>query len=300
MIEKQTDVQYWPMSQHYSQLAQNGMDNSALIEEERVINGELISSVHSQALRDYDEIKRLIDAGFELLESNRKPITGDAADLGSGTGIGATILSLKCQINTVYAIEFSREFVERIMPVVFNDFNADKSKIVRVVGDFNNLKLEDNSLSVIVEIDSYHHSENMDLSLNESYRVLKPGGVIISIDRAWPDSISDQELNQKLDQELNDNLRSIYRIPSTKRLTRREWGEHEYRISEWIDMYNRNGFHVEIFSQTHPPILNSILLRINAFRFSLFINKLFRRVKSNHHYLYGFNPTRKLFIATKK
>ncbi len=300
MVEKQTDIQYWPMSQHYSQLAQNGMDNSALIEEERVVNGELISSVHSQALRDYDEIKKLIDAGFELLNTNNKQITGDAADLGSGTGIGATILSKKKQINTIYAIEFSKEFVERIMPVVFNDFNAEISKIIRVVGDFNNLKLEDNSLSVIVEIDSYHHSENMDLSLKESYRVLKPGGVIISVDRAWPDYTSDQELNQKLDQELNDNLRSIYRIPSSKRMTRREWGEHEYRISEWIDMYNRNGFQVEIFSQTHPPILNSILLRLNAFRISILLNKLFRWIKIKQRYLYGFNPTRKLFIAIKK
>lgn len=288
------------MSTHYSELAQNGMDNSAVIEEKRVISGELISSVHSQALRDYDEIKRLIDAGFELANIEGKSLIGNAADLGSGTGIGAAILSLKESLRTIYAVEFSQQFVERIMPIVFNDFNADLSKIVRVVGDFNNLKLDDNSLSVIVEIDSFHHSENMDLTLQECFRVLRPGGVIISIDRAWPDSTSDEVLNQKLDQQLNDNLRSIYQFPATKRVTRREWGEHEYRLCEWIDMYQRNGFSVDIFSQIHPPMFNSILVRINAFQISLKLNKLFKWVKTSHRFLYGYNPTRKLFVAIRK
>ncbi len=77
------------------------------------------------------EFKQLIDGAFMFLHKIRKTSRGVAIDMGSGTGVGACILSRFEWIEKVYAVEFSKFFVERIMPIVFEKYEAQITKIQR-------------------------------------------------------------------------------------------------------------------------------------------------------------------------
>lgn len=300
-MDNLSKIEYWTLSEIANEGARNANNSRVIHEVNLSKDSSSIKEIHSEALRDYDEIKKLILAAFSIIKRLGISYDGDAADLGSGTGIGATILSNVCEISKIYAIEYSEQFVQIMMPAVFSDFGAKAEKIIRVVGDFNNLKLKDSSLMVLLDIDSFHHSENLGYTLKECYRVLKPGGLIISIDRAWPDSYSREELEKKLDVEYSDNSKAMFGVPPGQSYRRRDNGEHEYTISDWLTYYKNSGFDPFVFSQIHLPKLNSIFIKVvSGFKISLFLSGLTSKLGFRRLFLYGFNPTRKLFIAIKK
>ena len=300
-MENLSEIEYWTLSEFVNEGARKAIDSRVSHEMKISKDGPSIKDVHSEVLRDYDDIKKIILGAFSIINRLGISYAGDAADLGSGTGIGATILSTVQEITKIYAIEYSEEFVQKMMPVVFSDFGAKAEKIIRVVGDFNNLKLKDSSLMVLLEIHSFHHSENLEYTLKECYRVLKPGGLIIAIDRAWPDSCSREELEIKLDVEYSDKSKAVFGIPPGESYRRRDNGEHEYTISDWLTYYKKSGFDPFVFSQIHLPKLNSIFIKIvSGFKISLFLSGLMSKLGFRRLFLYGFNPTRKLFIAIKR
>ena len=251
-------------------------------------------------MRDYDELVRLITAGYSISQKVTDLAQGIAIDLGSGTGIGASIISNLSEVTKIYAVEYSEQFVLKIMPLVFLSFKTQTEKIIRVVGDFNKLKLPDESVSMIVEIDSLHHSEDLSVTLNECFRVLKPGGVIISIDRAWPNYYSNDQLETLLDKEYDEQYKELHGIDPKKTYRRRDYGEHEYRTKDWIKYYQDSEFTTFVFSQKHLPFLNSLLLKVlPGFSISVGIAGFLAKLGIRNLFLYGFNPTRKLFIAVK-
>jgi SAM-dependent methyltransferase len=219
--------------------------------------------------------------------------------MGSGTGVGACILSRLEAVEKVFAVEFSAHFVEKVMPLVFEKYNANIEKIQRVVSDFNNLKIEDGSLGIILDIDSFHHSEDLDRTLQECQRVLAPGGVIIAIDRAWSDRYTREQLETMLNTEFPDHLKKKYAIPLDQHFTRRDFGEHEYTIKEWFAFFKRNGFEPSVFLLRHPPALNRFWLRLPTFDFSMAISSLLYRIGYRRLWAYGFTRARVMFVCTK-
>lgn len=291
---------YWNFSKLANQTAKQAMNNRGNDEIRAVEEGADLIEVHGQAIRDYQEFSQLIGGALLFLKKIGHPISGTAIDMGSGTGIGAVILSKYNFFKKIYAVEFSEMFVKKIMPIVFNKLEAKMPKIIRVVGDFNKLEVDDGSVDTVLDIDSFHHSENLDITLQECYRALQPNGVIIAIDRAWPNHYSQKDLEKKLDRELNDNLKRKYGIPNGQSFTRRDFGEHEYTINEWLDTFSRNGFDAHAFVQWHPPGLNSLWLRLPSFNFSIHINSWLSRLGIKKHKIYGFHKKRVLFVCLKK
>ncbi|MEA2008462.1 MAG: class I SAM-dependent methyltransferase [Chloroflexota bacterium] len=300
MNDTLSPVVYWRMSKLANQVAKQAMDNRGNNEILAVEEGEDILEVHGQAIRDYQEFSRLIRGAFLFLKKSGCPTSGTAIDMGSGTGAGAAILSKYHFFKKIYAVEFSEMFVQKIMPVVFNKLEADIPKIIRVVGDFNKLKVEDGTIDTILDIDSFHHAEDLDVTLQECSRVLRSQGVIIAVDRAWPDHFSKEELEAMLDRELPDNLKKKYGIPVSQSFTRRDFGEHEYPIHEWLDAFSRNGFDAHVFVQWHPPGLNRVWLRLPSFDFSIYLSSWLSRIGKRRHRIYGFHEKRVLFVCVKK
>ena len=144
------------------EVAREAMENRATVEVDEVEKGQALESVHGQALRDYQQFEQLIGGALAFLKKNHHPAGGIAVDMGSGTGVGACILSRFEEVKKVFAVEFSAHFVEKVMPLVFEKYHANFSKIQRVVSDFNHLNVEDGSLGIILDIDSFHHSEDLD------------------------------------------------------------------------------------------------------------------------------------------
>jgi SAM-dependent methyltransferase len=290
---------YWQMTSLVHEVARDAMNHRSEIEMVELVQKNLLAS-HGEAIREYPELDRLIRGAFLFLRLIGHEISGQAVDMGSGTGVGATILSKISGIEKVYAVEMSEGFVKNIMPVVFQEFDANVSKIQRVVGDFNHLDLEEGSIDIVLEIAAFHHSENLDFTIKECKRVLRSGGVIFAIDRAWPDTYTQDRLEAMLDRELPDNLKRKYGISPSASFTRRDYGEHEYTIGQLLNAFWSNGFDATAFSQLHPPALNRLFLRIPTHETSLVISALLYRLGLRRLFIYGFSKTRKLFICVKK
>ncbi len=296
-----TPKEVWDMTPWANLKAKAAMDARATREHQEVVEFQRdLKDVHGQALRDFTVFRRLIHGAFRFLKHLGWPRNPHsiAVDMGSGTGVGATILSCLPFIRKVYAVEFSELFVDRIMPLTFERFGAAQDKIVRVVGDFNRLRLPDASVDIILDIDSFHHSENLIATLDECRRVLKPHGVVIAIDRGWPDHYTQDQLEAMLDVELNANLKRKYGIPPDQRFTRRDFGEHEYTWRQWEQFFAASGFRTHLFRLRHPPGLNRVWLRLPTFEATVWLSARLARLGLRRHILYGWGKTRILIVAT--
>ncbi|RME91410.1 MAG: class I SAM-dependent methyltransferase [Anaerolineae bacterium] len=300
MVKKLSPPLYWKMTELALDKAQIGMDHRAQEEIRAVKQGISLRDAHGQALRDFSQLKDFVLAAFDFLQRIGHRSRGQAIDMGSGTGVGAGILSRMDFIDKVYAVEFSEQFVRLIMPLVFESIGADTAKIQRVIGDFNNLQVPDSSQAYVLDIDSFHHSENLDVTLKECARVLKTGGAIIAVDRAWDDHYTREELEAKLDVELNPLLKKKYGIHPDESFTRRDFGEHEYTVHEWMTAFERHGFDAVVFSQWHFPTLNRIWLRLPMQRFAMWLNAFWFLLGKRRLWIYGFGETRRLFVCIKR
>jgi ubiquinone/menaquinone biosynthesis C-methylase UbiE len=200
-------------------------------------------STVKKAVKKFTSMQSYLDRAQRFLG---KSYHGVVADLGSGTGILTAALACYKEISTIYSIEYSRNFVTSIMPGVFNQLNVDQSKIKRVMGDFNKLNIEDNTLDYVFELGAYHHSENIMQTVQETSRVLKRGGYFIGIDRVHPDSTSDDQIHELLYRQLSDNQKIRYGYKPGDCVTRKDWGEHEYRMREWRSFLEHAGLKVNI------------------------------------------------------
>jgi SAM-dependent methyltransferase len=294
------DPVYWSTSEFVRQEAVTGMANRASFELDQVGEGVDIGKAHGETAGRYRQYEQLYLGARRFLRKAGLPMRGQAADLGSGTGVAACILSRFDTIDRVWAVEISEPFVRDVMPVVFNENQARQEKIQRVVGDFSRLEVADNSLGVIAEIDSFHHSESLNVTLKECWRALRPGGVIAAIDRAWPDHTTQAQLDAMLDKEFPDHMKTKYNIPLSDRFTRRDWGEHEYTLRQWLEAFSQAGFDAAALRQYHPPALNSLLLKLPTFNLSIDQAALGYRLGGRKLWIYGFAPTRVTFIAVKR
>lgn len=263
----------------------SGMDELVKKEHAAVESGDIFKSEYivREAWGYYPWVKELFNKAEIII--GRK-IQGVVADVGSGTGVVAALLSNLESVKEVYAIEYSEEFVKGIMPVTFGHLHAKEEKIVRVRGSFNNILLPNNFFDFICEVNSLHHSENLDVTLKELYRVLKPGGYIIAADRGQANRVSDEYLKSLLDLQMTKKQKEIYGLPDN--FTRGMWGEHEYRYSDWKKVCERNGFKARAFcfTQRNPKIIRFFAKAI----FSIFGDFLLKRKIDSIPYYRWFYP----------
>ena len=116
------------------------------------------------------------------------------------------------------------------------------NKVISVIGDFDHLKLENNSLDFAVSWDSMHHSSDPVKTFKECRRVLKNDGIFIIVDRAHNNSTPDEEIERMLNIVYDKEFLIKNYRPADLTLTRKENGEHEYRFFEWDRFFKESGF----------------------------------------------------------
>ena len=269
-----------------------------------VDQGIELHDAHGEAVAAFSSHLEKIDIGLRILRANGFRFGGTTADIGSGTGVGATILSRLVDVRRVYAIDYSDAMVTLTMPAVFRRYGAIQEKITRVVGDFNAMALPDQHLDGAVEINSLHHSEDLAATLHEIRRVLKPGAFLLSLERAWPDDVSDAFLESRLQSELPSHLRQKYAIEEGRAFTREMWGEHEYRRTDWLRAFRRAGFDACLLRQVHPRWrglgLNSALNALSAQTASVRIGGLAYGLGFRRLVVYGLHADTPLFLCRRR
>lgn len=123
------------------------------------------------------------------------------------------------------------------------------------MGDFDNLELKNNSLDFAVCWFSMHHSNNPVKTLKEAKRVLKPDGKFIYVDKFHNNSTPDKEIERMLNVVYSKEFLKKNYQPLDKILTRRQNGEHEYKLFEWEKFIKKSGFKIqsEVIIKTDNP-----------------------------------------------
>lgn len=167
--------------------------------------------------------------------------SGIGVELGSGcAAISVELTRLHPKIEEIYAIEIVPEIVEyAAVPLIH--MNEVEEKVKPIVGNFDEIKLKDKSIDFIIEFDSLHHSFDLDRTIRESARILKPGASLLAIDRSHR-SASRKRRNELENTTYSQEFLSDRGLDRNTRLTRAENGEHEYLLSEYLDAFKKAGF----------------------------------------------------------
>ena len=97
---------------------------------------------------------------------------------------GSLLKSVKNLIvEEIFALDLSKKFLTTTGLRVFNHFGGDESKLRFLVSDFNDIPLESQSVDCVLLFACLHHSLAPIKTLQEAYRLLKPGGNIVVLEQ---------------------------------------------------------------------------------------------------------------------
>jgi len=249
----------------------------------------------SETLSEVDLKDFLVSLGMFLPQGS---IRGVGLEIGSGPGTFVGALATLTAVTRVYGVEACEAIVRELMTkVVTHIALEDSSKVVGAVGDFDHLDVPDSSVDFVFDFFSLHHSPNPAVTIKELHRVLKRGGVVICVDKARANRMSEKELDALLDVEYPVKTKLAMGLPPDVRHTRRMNGEHEYRMKDWKKYFNEAGFahfeHYNMAKQAGNPL--SILVKKMVAIFPIYIQKhltgLFSRRITNN-----LEPSNRLFI----
>ena len=175
-----------------------------------------------------------VNSTFNIIPKSSELIHGIGIDLGGGVGCISSTLAKRDSVDKIYCVELVEDAVKLCHNIVKQEIlKNEKHKVVSVVGDYDNLELEDNSIDFAVSWDSMHHSTDPVKTFKECKRVLKKNCVFIIVDRAHNNSTPDSEIERMLNITYDEKFLTKYYRPKDTILTRRQNGEHEYRFFEW-------------------------------------------------------------------
>lgn len=191
-------------------------------------------------------------------------LQGVGVELGAGTAVMAAVVASDPGVSRVYAVECAPQVVERLQPKVIEGLLGPEGshKVWPVVGSFDFLEVPDEAADFAVEIESWHHSDDLARSVGEAYRVVRPGGVVLGFDRFQPDDMTDEAVEALLNQVYDQAFLKRNGYPMDLILTRRANGEHEYRRREWLAAFRQAGFRqisIQPLERAADSLSNSLL-----------------------------------------
>lgn len=173
-----------------------------------------------------------------------KPIGGRIVEVGAGTGWCSALLSKRSEVDEIYSLDYDRYSVEKLIPLAVMNTGGDASKVKYVIGSYNSMKLDNDSIDLVVSIGAIHHSENLLDTFREAFRVLKPGGFLFASEHCHPNSYT-QDL-QQADYEKPISKERAQRLYGDSELDVRfkDNSDHNYRISDFEAFAHAAGFNV--------------------------------------------------------
>ncbi len=160
------------------------------------------------------------------------------------------------------AVEATPAFVESGIQLAVESFLPNKKdKILSCLGNFESLALETGSLDFVIQFEAFHHAEELLEVHKEVARLLSDSGIVISVDRAWPDFVPRAVLEELLDHEYPQNWLEAKGFPSNIPFTRRMNGEHEIQDGEWEESIKKAGLKLVKRVHMQPKLGWSQLLK---------------------------------------
>jgi len=220
-------------------------------------------------------------------------LEGEGMEVAAGAGTFAcSIARLFPDVKKVCALEIVPGVVEMLQPQIIGHTNM-RGRVIPMLGDFNDIKLPDNSLDFALGYNSFHHSNDMKKTLAEVSRVLKPGGKLIFLDRAAPNWMPKAQENWLLDRDYPQEYKIQHGIDPDKPYTRRDHGEHEPRFRDWDIAFAGAGLELDtitVFAQRTFKRFIKILISFVPFFIRAWAGRFQYLAESHKFLLYYLCP----------
>lgn len=121
-----------------------------------------------------------VEAAYQAIVWDRwlKSSEMKVLDLGCGTGWVSALLSRDPRIGSIQAVDSSSYLLTHMLPEVVEKLGGNSQKIVPIQGMFQPLLVDDATFDLVVCSSALHHADNLTGLLRETFRVLKPGGIL--------------------------------------------------------------------------------------------------------------------------
>ena len=280
MASRDIDVQYWLKPEQVSG-------------EIYVHSRSFFSKFESSSIEDYARIEELIYGEHiyiskkelrDIINATLSAFDFEPYGVGLELGAGCAAVSVEIandfpNVSKIYAVEIVPDIVEVAQTTLVRIAGLE-NKVIPVLGNFDDLKIEDESIDWIIEFDSLHHSFDLEKTARESFRVLKPGGKLIAIDRAHLTTSRSRMDSLEREPYSQDFLEKRGYDPNAK-ITRADNGEHEHRISDYKRYFKLAGFTKFRWRNLLAPELNLLKLAlISAFPWKLRQSSRYRYVQT--------------------
>lgn len=137
----------------------------------------------------------------------------DILEVGSGRGGGLAFLSNKYKPTKATGVDLDKTAIK------FCNKTHGSESLNFLQGNAQKLPFEDNSMDVVINVESSHRYENMKEFLSEVKRVLKPGGSFLITDFRYNNQLKDffNDLDTCGLQKIADTLISPFVVESLRR-----------------------------------------------------------------------------------
>ena len=164
-----SEIIEWPIPEMFKQTKE--VTNRDLMAE-HLLKMEVPSIVQYYAYQTFDEMEKWLYTFGKYVD-----FTGVGLELGAGCGIMSSVFAKHKSVQCILAVEVVETMAKKVLPKVAEGYLKDeKNKVIPVLGTFDDLRIPDECIDFIIEMDSLHHSHNLEFTFKESFRVLKKGG----------------------------------------------------------------------------------------------------------------------------
>lgn len=113
---------------------------------------------------------------------NTPEFGGVGIELGAGLGLLGIVVAKSSQVDALVSLEICKTFVTDAIPAAAKELlGADSKKIIPTYGSFLDYEISDNEIDFAVQIESLHHSYDLQRASDELFRILKPGGFLFHL-----------------------------------------------------------------------------------------------------------------------
>ncbi len=174
----------------------------------------------------------------ELIQDRFTSSMTDILELACGNGFNLMLLARRNPQRKFIGIDLVESQIERARAALRPFGNASA-----LVGDFQDLSMEDSSQDLVFVIESFCHATDLPLAFDEVHRVLRPGGLFVVID-AW--RTESYRTAPEFVQRAAANIELSMAVSSTLVFT------------DWIEMAEKHGFNsvesVDLSEQIKPNL----------------------------------------------
>ncbi|MEA2098117.1 MAG: class I SAM-dependent methyltransferase [Patescibacteria group bacterium] len=209
-----------------------------------------IKSSHKKTIylsHNYDSFLKSVQARAPIFYFLKKKYNfkGEVLELGAGSCWLSALMSKIPEVKNVYAVDISKELLERIGNKVIVDLRGNKEKIKLISADFHKLPFADNKFDVIICDASLHHAQNLPIFLKEANRVLKEDGFLVAV---------------------REPIKSFLHYYNLREFGKKEIGvgatENIYSKTEWKKYFDQTGFELNFFEEFNKVDKKTNILRV--------------------------------------